>query len=47
MEISAYALILFVDMFRDQEQKPWKGVRRHEGPFDAAEEIQPCHTLAF
>lgn len=47
MEISAYALILFVDIFRNQEQKLCKGLRMHEVPFDGAEEIQLCHTLAF
>ena len=46
-EISVYALILFGDMFRNQEQKPCKGVRMHEVPFDGAEENQLCHTLAF
>jgi hypothetical protein len=46
-EISADALILLVDRFRNQEQKLWKGVRRHEGPVDEAEEIQLSHTLAF
>lgn len=46
-EISASVLILFLERFRNQEQQRWKGVRRHEGPFDEAEEIQLCHTLAF
>jgi hypothetical protein len=46
-EISASALILFVERFSNQEHKLWKGVRRHEGPVAEAEEIQLCHPLAF
>jgi hypothetical protein len=46
-EISASALILFRELFRNQEQKRCQGIRRHGGPFDAAEGIQLCHILAF